>query len=631
MVGLLNSDSEESQDSTYGRAWPPRLYLAIDCGGTKAAAVICDETGSLVGRGQGGPSNYTDNGLVPFLSNVEDAVRAALEHTRHHYRKVHFTWQAGDESCAECPSTTHNTSTQTRPSVAEAFLSMKPSYLPEDAPVPSFEAAWLGIAGVDSPADVATLTPHIGKLLAIAHPGPRLIVANDTSLLASPIADSTRPEIKSGVVVIAGTGSICMSFRRRQNGMLKVLGRVGGFGWLLGDEGSGYAVGRNAVRKVLDLADRERLALRKADDDSDVDSEDEEVTSATSDNKVLTRKGDNYDMDVAVRLSSEFRSDSNESMPTSGATSPSSEASAVVKDSSRPHGHLLRDRILQHWNLMSTDELLRAVYFDDTSLGNSVGQPADQTSFNDLADAEGGNLSRSDLTLRGRHAKAQLTAREAAMPSIILPKSEASANLLPPTGPTLDAETRLRGTSPIPSLSSSPSMSTVPSSNDSSAQPSPTFQPAHRPPVDHRSHSDSAIHTELTSAASSFSTQQSHPRGTAERKHRLASLAPLVFHLAFAHEDTMSLDIIRCQAHSIALQVQDILQADNGSKAYVNAVNSVLCLGGSLVGVQRYREILVEELSRLGIMFARVEFVGDAARRGAVALSHVMEKQRSQH
>jgi N-acetylglucosamine kinase-like BadF-type ATPase len=48
-----------------------------------------------------------------------------------------------------------------------------------------------------------------------------------------------------GIVVSAGTGSIAVG--RDKNGALK---RMGGYGWQMGDEGSGYAIGRAALGAV---------------------------------------------------------------------------------------------------------------------------------------------------------------------------------------------------------------------------------------------------------------------------------------------------------------------------------------------------------------------------------------------
>ncbi|KAG9083858.1 hypothetical protein FS749_005683 [Ceratobasidium sp. UAMH 11750] len=55
-----------------------KLFLCVDCGGTKTAAVIADGTGTIVARGLGGPSNFTDVGMTAFLRAVKVAVEAAL-------------------------------------------------------------------------------------------------------------------------------------------------------------------------------------------------------------------------------------------------------------------------------------------------------------------------------------------------------------------------------------------------------------------------------------------------------------------------------------------------------------------------------------------------------------------------
>lgn len=57
-------------------------------------------------------------------------------------------------------------------------------------------------------------------------------------------------EGKEGVALIAGTGSIC--YGRNEDGENI---RVGGWGHLIGDEGSAYAIGRDALRAVTHLKD----------------------------------------------------------------------------------------------------------------------------------------------------------------------------------------------------------------------------------------------------------------------------------------------------------------------------------------------------------------------------------------
>lgn len=53
-----------------------------------------------------------------------------------------------------------------------------------------------------------------------------------------------------GIVVMAGSGSI--AYARTPRGTVR---RVGGLGWVMGDEGSGFALAREALRRVGQTAD----------------------------------------------------------------------------------------------------------------------------------------------------------------------------------------------------------------------------------------------------------------------------------------------------------------------------------------------------------------------------------------
>ncbi|TFK74029.1 hypothetical protein BDN72DRAFT_893477 [Pluteus cervinus] len=186
------------------------LYLCADCGGSKTSVVICDAQGKVVGRALGGPSNFAYLSLDAFLSAVEEAVTSAL--------KI----------------------------AASSLPSANLAILPPPGETP-FAAAWFGVSGVDSPAAIATITPELSKLLKIPA-GPRLAIANDTHLLAAPVRQ--HGDISHAVAVISGTGSIAVSFRETETG-LEELGRIGGWGWMLGDEGGGFSVGRETIRHIL--------------------------------------------------------------------------------------------------------------------------------------------------------------------------------------------------------------------------------------------------------------------------------------------------------------------------------------------------------------------------------------------
>jgi N-acetylglucosamine kinase-like BadF-type ATPase len=168
------------------------LLLAVDGGGTKTEAVIADLEGNILGRGLGPGSNPYSVGFARFGDSVsaavEDALRGVLGPTT-----TGPAWRAA-----------------------------------------RFAAACFGMAGVDSPEDEAQVSCWVREQ-AVA---PSFLVVNDAELiLAAGTPDGT------GVVLISGTGSICLG--RSADGRTA---RVGGWGTLISDEGSGYDVGLRALR-----------------------------------------------------------------------------------------------------------------------------------------------------------------------------------------------------------------------------------------------------------------------------------------------------------------------------------------------------------------------------------------------
>lgn len=98
------------------------------------------------------------------------------------------------------------------------------------------DLAGLGLAGVLSVEDVALVTDSLKSVTAVP------IAVSDDSEVALLGALGGKP----GIVVIAGTGSIGCG--RDESG--RVL-RVGGHGFLLGDDGGGYWIGRECLRAAL--------------------------------------------------------------------------------------------------------------------------------------------------------------------------------------------------------------------------------------------------------------------------------------------------------------------------------------------------------------------------------------------
>lgn len=174
--------------------------LGIDGGGTKTICVILDETGKVLGRGEAGPANYHSVGIESAGWAIQSAIGLAIAST--------------------------NT------------LSM----------TPSVEAICLGLAGVDRPADREAAHSIVQQLqasrelaIAWALPSSRITICNDAFIA---LVGGVGHDV--GVVAIAGTGSIV--FGRNQQGCTR---RVGGWGHILGDEGSAYHIAVSGMRAAL--------------------------------------------------------------------------------------------------------------------------------------------------------------------------------------------------------------------------------------------------------------------------------------------------------------------------------------------------------------------------------------------
>lgn len=103
-------------------------------------------------------------------------------------------------------------------------------------------AAVAGAAGCDTAAGRARMRGLLAPLL----PGARVEVVHDARLVLAAAG------LDAGVVLIAGTGSVAWGLAPDGTEA-----RAGGWGHLLGDDGSGYWVVREAARRVLAERDRD--------------------------------------------------------------------------------------------------------------------------------------------------------------------------------------------------------------------------------------------------------------------------------------------------------------------------------------------------------------------------------------
>lgn len=170
----------------------PRLLLGIDGGGSHTRARLASLDGTALATGTAGPSAVSAHGFDGAQRSILEAVRAALK-------------AAG---------------------LREA-----------DA---TFEAACLGLSGVDRPPEREVMASWARAALA-----PRVEVVNDIELV---LAAGTPNGW--GVALIAGTGSIGLG---RAPGGRRA--RAGGWGYVIGDEGSGYDLATRALNAASRAVD----------------------------------------------------------------------------------------------------------------------------------------------------------------------------------------------------------------------------------------------------------------------------------------------------------------------------------------------------------------------------------------
>ena len=176
------------------------LLLAVDGGGTKTLALVTDLEGKILARGTGPSSNLHTVGLDESCRAMVMAIEGALAEIPGPKRGGEPGWRS------------------TR-----------------------IAAACFGLAGVDAPGDEAEIERWV-RHQTIAE---RFLVVNDAELI---LAGGT-PE-GWGVALVAGTGSVCIG--RARDGRSA---RVGGWGPLLSDEGSGYEIASAALRAVTRSVD----------------------------------------------------------------------------------------------------------------------------------------------------------------------------------------------------------------------------------------------------------------------------------------------------------------------------------------------------------------------------------------
>lgn len=161
--------------------------LGIDGGGTKTVCLVTDTEGRVLGRGTGGPSNYLKEGLYITKQSLQQAMGEALDDAG-----------VGGEQV---------------------------------------EVLCAGLAGVSRRED----REIVGRMLRELLPVRRLLLEIDAYVA---LAGAT--EGRPGVILVSGTGSIAFGVNPRGE-----RARAGGWGHLVGDEGSGFDLARRGLMAAL--------------------------------------------------------------------------------------------------------------------------------------------------------------------------------------------------------------------------------------------------------------------------------------------------------------------------------------------------------------------------------------------
>jgi len=169
-------------------------FLGVDGGASGTACAVATGDGAVIGIGHAGPSNHI---LAP---GGRDRARAALSGAVGH-------------------------------ALAAAGL----------GPV-EFRAAQFGMTGITRDTEPARV---FAQVVADTLKAATVLIEND-AVIARAGALAGRP----GVIVIAGTGSVALG--EDPSGRQA---RAGGWGYIFGDEGSGFAIGCGAVRAALHARD----------------------------------------------------------------------------------------------------------------------------------------------------------------------------------------------------------------------------------------------------------------------------------------------------------------------------------------------------------------------------------------
>lgn len=165
-------------------------FIGIDGGGTKTTCVIGTSEGKILTMAKGKASNIQSKSLHDVTNVLIGLMKEVMQRTNSDFTQVRMVYMSLAGTA--------------RASDKEKIISALRSQIPEQ---------------------------HVG-----------LVIENDAK---AALASGSWGE--TGLVLIAGTGSIAYAFPSSKEAPT----RVGGWGYLLGDEGSGFDIGKKGITAVL--------------------------------------------------------------------------------------------------------------------------------------------------------------------------------------------------------------------------------------------------------------------------------------------------------------------------------------------------------------------------------------------
>jgi glucosamine kinase len=174
----------------------PLYIIGIDGGGTKTTSVLCALDGAILAEAQGAPTNFQIIGIERTAQTIIELIQTCCHSV----------------GCS----------------------------------ISQIGAVVAGVAGAGRSSDQQNLLEGILREAELRNLQlPNLAVESDARIALEGAFGG-----KPGVIVIAGTGSIV--FGKDEQGKIY---RAGGWGRLIGDEGSGYAIGQQAFRAIAQSLD----------------------------------------------------------------------------------------------------------------------------------------------------------------------------------------------------------------------------------------------------------------------------------------------------------------------------------------------------------------------------------------